>query len=647
MATLKSVFKLYNEYTRTADAIEKKTVQTTDKILKASSATDNFNKKLDATGVSSGKAHSGLNKVLGVALSLATAIKGINITDEYTNTAARLNLINDGMQTQLQLQDKIFAAANRSRGAYADMANAVAKMELLAGNTFKSNDETIAFVELLQKSFKVSGANQSEQSSALLQLTQAMASGKLQGDEFRSIMENAPMIAEAISRYTGKTKGQLKEMSAEGTITSDIIKNAMFAMSDDINAKFESMPKTFGDVWNKIKNTATRASRPLLEQINKSINSEKFDKFIQNVTTGFSILANAAGKGFNLIIGVYNFISDNWGKIGPIVEGAATAWLAYKSALLLVEAAQWAVNIATLANPIGLVILGVALLTAAIVLLWEKSEGFRKFWTSMWAHGMKTAGAAHNVFASLFNSMAEGQNKYATTFEAFINMFRVGSVVIIKIASSMAKAIVNSFGFVVDAIKLVIDQYNKIAGFFGMKTIDVDINKDNINKAIDITSQGLINSINGTANNLNGMLDKTKMDKMKLWDLDKFNENVDKVAGVAEKFTVSGWLNNTFEEAKKALNGLLPDASNGPYTVEGTGSGGSVNVNMDEEDLRYLRDIAERDYINKFSTATLAPNVVIQFGDVHETADVNALKGTLERMMREEIAVAAEGVYDV
>ena len=201
MATLKAMFKLFDGYSKTISVINKKTDEATNKILNASGVTDKFNRKLEATGASAKKASSGLGKFLSIAALIAAVVKGIAIVDEFTNTATRLDLINDGLQTQVELQNKIFAAAKRSRGAYTAMADAVAKMGLLAKDSFTNNNELIAFTELVQKSFKLSGASQSEQSSALLQLTQAMAAGRLQGDEFRSIMENAPMIADAIAKY--------------------------------------------------------------------------------------------------------------------------------------------------------------------------------------------------------------------------------------------------------------------------------------------------------------------------------------------------------------------------------------------------------------------------------------------------------------
>jgi len=321
MATLKAVMALLTGgYTSGINKVIKNTDKATNKVLQASSATDEFNKKLEVTGASANTASGGLGKLLKTLISLAAIKKGIDITDEYSNIAARLNLINDGLQTQEELQNKIFAAANRSRGVYSDMASAVAKMGLLAKDAFTSNDELIAFTELVQKSFKVSGADTSEQQGAMRQLAQAMASGRLQGDELVSIMENAPMLYEAIAKYTGKSKGELKELSSDGYITADIIKNAVFKAAKDINGAFDKMPMTFGDIWNRIKNGALKAFAPVIEKVNKLINTDKFQRFIDRMITGFSLAADAASWLIDAII-------RGWDTIGPILAVIAGVWL--------------------------------------------------------------------------------------------------------------------------------------------------------------------------------------------------------------------------------------------------------------------------------------------------------------------------------
>jgi len=362
MATLKAMFKLFDGYSTTIDKINRKTDQATNKILKASGQTDTFNKKLDATGASANKASNGLGKFVSIAAVIAGALKGMNIADEFTNTSARLNLINDGLQTQAELQEKIFASANRSKGAYSGMASAISKMGLMASESFGSNDELIAFTELIQKGFKVGGSSSTEQSSAMLQLTQAMGAGKLQGDEFRSIMENAPMIADAIAKYTGKSKGELKEMSSEGLITSEIIKNAMFMASDDINAKFKTMPMTFADVWNRIKNGGLEAFAPVIESINKLVNTDEFQTFVNNAIAGINLLAGGIDWLIKVSTEYWEFIGPVLAAIGAVLLTNIIAKLWAMIAPLIAQAGLWGL----ITSPIFLVVLAIGLVVAAL-----------------------------------------------------------------------------------------------------------------------------------------------------------------------------------------------------------------------------------------------------------------------------------------
>lgn len=644
MATLKAMFKLFDGYSRTADVIEKKTKKATDKILEASGATDNFNRKLELTGTSASKASGGIGKLVGSIISLAAAKKGMDISDGYINTAARLKLINDGLHTQAELQDKIFASADRARGSYADMADAVAKMGLMAGDSFGSNDELIGFTELVQKSFKLGGTDKSTQQGAIRQLTQAMASGRLQGDELTTISEGAPLIYDAIAKYMGKSKGELKELGSQGLITSDIIKNAIFDAADGpdgINARFERMPMTFGDIWNKIANGATRKFKPLIERVNKFINSDKFNKFTDSLVNGFGAVANIAGKAFDVIGKVYNFISDNWDKLRPIIEGVTSAWLAYKSALLLVKVAQWAVNIAMAANPIGIAIVLLAVLVGAVVYLWETSEKFRKFWADMWSGNMKSTAKAYNAVVPVFNKFIDGYNWLIDKEIELSETTRKIWLCIVKAVANGIKGLIENFSFLTDRINKFIPTYNKIADIVGWKKIDVEFTTEDLTSGIDKIINHYEGVLMGEQDKYAEKMRNRKKKHLETVDLDKFNKTVDEIAKQIEDFTISGWLKGLFEETN-IIKDLMPTD---PIPVEGNGPGGAVKVEMSDEDLRYLRDIAERDYINKFSTATLAPNITVSFGDVHEEADVEKLYGRVKTILQEEIAMAAEGSY--
>ena len=248
--------------------------------------------------------------VTGIGIA-ATAVKDVataaaQTADQLTSVRSRINLINDGTQTTAEIMDKVFDAAQRSRGSYVDMADSVAKLNMLAKDAFGSNDEAIYFVEQLNKQFKISGAGIQEASAAMYQLTQAMASGKLQGDEFRSIMENAPMLAQSIAQEMGLTVGQLKEMSSQGLITADIIKEALFNSAEETNAKFAEIPMTFAEVGQSIQNEMLLAFQPILEQLSAIPQNGDFQAFVQGVGVAIRAMAATASASIGIISASFN-----------------------------------------------------------------------------------------------------------------------------------------------------------------------------------------------------------------------------------------------------------------------------------------------------------------------------------------------------
>ena len=237
------------------------------------------------------------------------AVSAVKTTDQLTQLRARINLINDGSQSTAEIMDKVFSAANRSRGSFLDMADSVAKLNLLAKDAFTSNDEAIYFVEQLNKQFKIAGAGVQETTSAMYQLTQAMAAGKLQGDEFRSIMENAPMLAQSIAQEMGLSVGQLKEMSSQGLITADIIKNALFNSAEETNAKFAEIPMTFQDIGTKLQNDLIAAFQPVMEELGNMTSSDAFMSVLNELAFAFKVVAAAAQVSIAIIKGAFNGLS--------------------------------------------------------------------------------------------------------------------------------------------------------------------------------------------------------------------------------------------------------------------------------------------------------------------------------------------------
>ncbi|WIV11375.1 tape measure protein [Proteiniborus sp. MB09-C3] len=611
-----------------------------------------------------------ISKIEKINKSFKELKKGTDFIDGFMNTNARLGSINDGLQTQAELQDKVFAAANRSRGAYVNMASAISEMGILAEDAFSSNDELIAFMELAQKSFKISDASPTEQSSALSQLTQAMSTGAFQGDGFSSILDNAPVIAEAIAKYTGLSKDELKSMSVDGLITSDIIKNAMFAMSKDINGRFEDVSITFADIWNRIKNGGLKAFRPIIEEVNKLIETEGFENFVNGLITGFNRVSQVAGFLINIISSIGSFFTNNWSIIEPLLWGIigalvvynATSGIAYLNTLkmlgakMLKVAADWleyaaifalilvqdGLNAALAACPITWIIIAVI---ALIAIFYAAVAAVNKFaGTSISATGI-IAGAfmvalafVGNLFVGLWNLIADLivniWNGYANVAEFLANVFNdpIGSIV--RLFAGMADTVLG----ILEGIASVIDT------LFGS------------NLASSISGwrsglQGIVDNLVGEAEIKVPRMDSSSMhlDRFEYgtaWDIgysagesfqNKFSFN-NLFDGISDLGTID---NNLYDN----ISDLDTIDNNNPLIVEGTGNNKAVEVDMSDEDLKYLRDIAEREYINKFSAATLAPNIQVTFGDVHENADADKVAGRIRKILQEEIATAAEGVY--
>lgn len=303
------------------------------------------------------------------------AVSAVKTTDQLTQLRARIDLINDGSQSTAEIMDKVFSAANRSRGSFLDMADSVAKLNLLAKDAFTSNDEAIYFVEQLNKQFKIAGAGVQETTSAMYQLTQAMAAGKLQGDEFRSIMENAPMLAQSIAQEMGLSVGQLKEMSSQGLITADIIKNALFASAEETNAKFAEIPMTFQDIGTKLQNDLIAAFQPVMEELGNMTSSDAFMSALNELAFAFKVVAAAAQVSIAIIKGAFSALSVTISTVKNIVSSFVQLFV---TSMPLITAAIIGVSAAFLAQKaiiashntmLALLTVRTTLVTAASVIL--------------------------------------------------------------------------------------------------------------------------------------------------------------------------------------------------------------------------------------------------------------------------------------
>ena len=432
--------------------------------------------------------------------TIQTVSAALNLSDQLTSTTARLNLMNDGLQTTQDLQNMIFLSAERARGSYQATADAVSKLGLMAGDAFGSSEEIIAFMEQVNKQFTIAGTEAAGIDAAMLQLTQAMGSGVLRGEEYNSVLEQAPNIIQAIADYMEVPKGQLKDMAAEGQITADIVKAAMFAAADETNAKFESMPKTFSQIWTSFQNNALMAFQPVLQRMNEIANSEAFQEFVNGAIETLSVVSGITLEIFDLLAASAQLIADNWSWLSPIIYGVAGALAVYYGAQVIANtistiskgvhvamavaqmvhaaatgtltgataaeiAAQNGLNAALLACPIMWIII---LIIALVALFYAAIGAINKFaGTSISATGVISGafmvGAAFigNLFVTLINFVidifAVLWNFIATFVNFFANVFTdpVGAIArlffdlvdtVLSLLQSLANAIDTIFG---------------------------------------------------------------------------------------------------------------------------------------------------------------------------------------------------------
>ena len=625
--TLRARFVLQDNYTRTVERMIRTTDQYTRAGGAASQQTDRLNRQMRQTGSTASSATTGILKMVQAFMGLQVVrtiingiIKGMQTMDTYSNTLARLKLINDGKQTPTELNDKIFAAANRSRGSYGTMAESVARIGMLAGKSFSSNDELIGFTELVQKSFKLGGADTMEQQSAMLQLSQAMASGRLQGDEYRSIIENAPLIADAIAKYTGVGREGLKQLSSDGAITADIIKNSMFSMADEINEQFKTIPKTWSDYMTLIQNESLRAFSGVFDAISVLINTEGFQQFVQFIINCIYVIAAVATWLVESLAADWDFISAILyaGLIVGVAMLAAYLWNVVPPALA--SAAAFVVMHAPLFIAIGLIALIIYAMNKLGITVSDVVGGITGAVTIMLVQ-------IANKFIFLYNVGADVGNFFANVFKDPVASIKI---LFFDLADSV-------IGYILKMASAVENLVNSIPG--------VEIN-------ITGKIEGIKNSIEQASK-----LAKDQMGWEEVWKKKEYFDLTE--AGTKGYNAGKNFVGGIGNKLKNAFNGLSynPQSAidlssiagkNVPKSpkiqkVEGKGKNGAVKVEMSDEDIKYLRDSAERDFVAKIQHKTLAPNIHVNFtGPISKEADTDKMYKRITKILKEEIAMAGE-----
>lgn len=644
-------------------------------IRNAGNQQDRFNRRIrDGTTAADGL----WSKLKGIAATvggLAAVKKILGVSDQLTSTNARLNnaMINfDDGGSLTDLEKKVMASAQRSRTSYMDAASSIAKLGLNARDAFGSMDEVIAFQELINKQFIIGGASVQEQQAAMIQLTQAMASGVLRGEELNSVFEQAPGIIQSIADYLDVSIGEIRAMAAEGQLTTDVVKNAMFAAADDIETKFSNMPKTWAQIWAGMKNQALSMFAPILTKINQIANSTKFQQVTTALINGLAGVANIASSVLDILISIASVIVDNWSWIQPIIMGIVAAMMIYNGVALATNiimgiqatakavhaaatameagatftatVAQQGLNAALLACPLTWIILLIIAVIAAIyaacaavakftgiansgfgvicggimvVIAFFKNLGLSVanialgIWNALGACASNIGTAFHNVISNVqgwfYNLLSTALTVVAGICEAlnklpFVEFDYSG---ITNKASEYAAKSAEAYGNV-EEYKSVADAFNE-----GMSTFDTFQD----GWAADAFASGAAWG-DGVADKVSGMFDFSALDSMGADSLDAFN------------------LGNDLD----SIYGNTGDIANNTAATADA-------LDIAEEDLAYLRDIAEREAINRFTTAEIK---VEQHNENHisKDADLDGIMDAWANDFAEKLEVSEEGVHE-
>lgn len=547
---------------------------------------------------------------IGAAGAAFSISKLTALSDTLSSNKARLGLIVDDGGSVKELDKQIYASAMRARAEYTSVAATVSKLGLLAGDAFSNNNEMIAFTELMNKNFTIGGASSQEQTSAMYQLTQAMASGRLQGDEYRSIIENAPLLAKAIEDYMRNVqgaKGSMKDWASEGLLTAGIIKAALFSTADEVEERFAKVPMTWGQVWTMASNIAIRALNPLLSAINWLANNiSVIGPVVLGLGTAFLVFQVAAhwtqiaSAAMGIYNGLVNFLTIGYGVLTGSTAAASAAQFTYNSALL--------------ASPVTWVVMMLAVLVAA---LYAGVAAFNKFTGS----GVSATGILMGTFAVLGahvlnNTIIPLQNGFAMFANFIGNLFNDPVAAVKVLFYDMALTVLGYITNMASGIETLI---NKIPGV----TVDLTSGLDNFYAKLESAQKKVKDEA--------GWVEYVK--KMDYIDYSKaagagyrFGEGLaDKVAGVFSGSDYAG----------------LGDIAGGVSDIAANTGKIADEVHIADEDLQFFRDVAEMRYIQNF--VQLTPTVSMS-ASISEKVDVNGVIQKIEQVLKEEIAESAEVV---
>lgn len=643
-----------------------------------------FNQEVSAGTQQANELTNTIKRAVAAYISIQSVGKALNISDELVQTTSRLNMMNDGVQTTAELVNMVYAAAQDARGSFGQMADVVARFGNNAKDAFSSSEEVVAFADLIQKQMTIAGASTQEAANAELQLSQALGSGVLRGDELNSIFEQAPNLIQNIADYLDVPIGKIREMAADGELSADVVKAAIFSAADDINSKFNEMPMTWGQIWQSMQNTALIAFQPVLQRLNDLANSEAFQTFIQGAIEAMATLANILLNIFELVGTVGGFIADNWSVISPIIYGVIAALAVYAAYLGIVKgieiasaaataihsvamsakigvmaaltgqtmaatAAQMGYNGALYACPVVWIIVLIIALIAVIMAVCSaiaKMTGIANSGFGVITGGVNVViqlfknlgltvanialGIGNAIAALASNMMTAFHNAICSVQSWFYNLLSTALSVIEGICSALNKLPFVEFDY--SGISSAADDY-------AAKASEAAGNKEDYQSISDAFNEGF-----------------TTFDAFQDgWASDAFNAGAAWGDGIADK--VSNFsLSDVFGQTDIPNVGDYTSGFNDAIANSGVGDSigniddntGKIKDSLDvtEEDLKYLRDIAEQEAINRFTTAEINVDMSGMQNTVNSGDDIDGFMTKLTDSVNEAVDNMTEGVHE-
>ena len=643
-----------------------------------------FNQEISAGTQQANELTNTIKRAVAAYVSIQSVGKALNISDELVQTTSRLNMMNDGVQTTAELVNMVYAAAQDARGSFSQMADVVARFGNNAKDAFSSSEEVVAFADLIQKQMTIAGASTQEAANAELQLSQALGSGVLRGDELNSIFEQAPNLIQNIADYLDVPIGKIREMAADGELSADVVKAAIFSAADDINSKFNEMPMTWGQIWQSMQNTALIAFQPVLQRLNDLANSEAFQTFIQGAIEAMATLASIVSNIFDLIGTVGGFIADNWSVISPIIYGVIGALAVYAAYLGIVKAieiasaaasmihslamsakiavmaavtgqtmaataAQMGYNGALYACPVVWIIM---LLIALIAIIFAVCNAIAKM-TGIANSGFGVITGGVNVVIQFFknlgltvanialgignavaalasNMMTAFHNAICNVQSWFYNLLSTACSVIESIAAALNKLPFVSFDY--SGISSAADDY-------AAKASEAGGNKEDYQSISDAFNEGF-----------------TTFDAFQDgWASNAFNAGAAWGDGIADKvsnFSLSDVFGQTdipnVSDYTSGFNDAIANSGVGDSVGSIDDNTGKIkdSLEVSEEDLKYLRDIAEQEAINRFTTAEINVDMSGMQNTVNSGDDIDGFMTKLTDSVNEAVDNMTEGVHE-